>query len=208
MEISFGGKLIYEFKDKKIFQLNNGNLVIKFLTNNFSASNIINLLVVARHTNIQTCLERQISQNELEVLPIELLPVTYRVTARASKETAKTLGIEHGYKIYPYVGEWIFYSEALNYPVISEQYLMTFNLLSKSEIEYCHTQSHKLFDFFSGFFAAKQYILGYMTFRFGKNDSNNLLLSAEFNSQSLELWKITNFTPVEQNDQILFEILN
>ncbi len=207
MEVSFGGKLIYEFKDRKIFQINNGNLVIRFIINNFSAANIVNLLFAAEHIEINTCFKRQINQNEIEIIPLELSPVMYRVTARASKDTAQSLGIEHGYKIYPHVGEWIFYSEALNYPVISESYLHAFQLISVEEIEYCKTQSYKLFNFFTGFFVAKQCILGYMTFRFGKDDNNQLLLSAEFNSESLELWNISNFTPIEQSDENLFQIL-
>lgn len=207
MEISFGGKLIYEFKDRKIFQINNGNLVIRFVVNNSSAANIVNLLFAAEHIEINTCFKRQISQNEIEIMPLELLPVMYRITARASKATAKSFGIEHGYKIYPYVGEWIFYSEALSYPIISENYLHTFQLISTEEIEYCKVQSYKLFNFFTGFFVARKHILGYMIFRFGKNDNNQLLLSAEFNSESLELWNISNFAPIEQNDENLFEIL-
>lgn len=148
---------------------------------------------------VPTHFTEKLSEREMLVQKLEIIPVEMVVRNRATGSIVKRLGIEKGRKFSPPLLEYFYKSDELGDPLIGEGHIFYFNWATKDEltkmVEYTFTVNRLL----SAVFDEIDLELIDFKLEYGRNSQGKLLLGDEFTADGCRLWDKKTGEPMDKD---------
>jgi len=182
-------ELICEFKDdatafdgKKKGQIKDKGEINTELTNIF--------FTMLEEKGIKTHLIDKISEKELLVKKVEIIPVEVVMRNKAAGSLAKRLGLEEGTELSKSILEFYYKSDELGDPMINEYHIFAQDMTSEKELDEISKLAFKINDYLKEYLASKNIDLIDFKLEFGKDSNGNILLADEITPDTCRLWDI------------------
>jgi len=196
--------MLYEGKAKKVFRtddpylriiefkddatafngLKKGTIPEKGILNNKISSVLFELL---ESKGIPTHYVKMLSDREMLVKKVEILPIEVIVRNYAAGSLSKRLGLDEGKKLNPTILEFCYKSDELGDPMINEYHIETMKVASKEEIDVVKDLSFKINDILSEYFLSKDIILADFKMEFGRY-YGSVILADEISPDTCRFW--------------------
>ncbi len=197
-------EILYEGKAKIIYSTEDPDLVIQYFKDDASAfdgvkkgtivdKGVINNQVSSRifrhleENGIKTHFVEHLSDREMLVRKLEIIPVEVVVRNVAAGSLCKRLGIEEGKPLDPPVQEFFYKSDPLHDPMINESHVDTFGWATKDEVEILKSAGLKVNELMVKFFAERKITLVDFKLEFGRH-KGEVLLGDEISPDGCRLW--------------------
>ncbi|AIS51764.1 phosphoribosylaminoimidazole-succinocarboxamide synthase PurC [Thermoanaerobacter kivui] len=197
-------ELLYEGKAKKVYKTEDENFYIIEYKDDATAFNglkrgtihqkgVLNnkisaiLFALLERNNIPTHYVKKLSDREMLVKKVEILPLEVLVRNYAAGSLSKRLGIEEGKKLKTTVLEFCYKSDELGDPMINEYHIEAMDLATKEEVETIKKMSLKINDILSEYFLSKDIILVDFKLEFGRC-REGVILADEISPDTCRLW--------------------
>lgn len=197
--------LIYEGKAKKVYETSNRNLLIQEFKDDATAFNaqkkgtiigkgIINNKISAKlfelleEKAVPTHFVRLLSDKEMLVKRLEIIPVEVTIRNIVAGGMAKMLALEEGIILPSPVLEYHYKNDSLGDPLINDYHIRAINLASDEEMRQIKEYSFKVDTILSNFFDAKELDLVDFKLEFGRH-KNEILLGDEISPDTCRLWE-------------------
>jgi len=198
------GKLIYEGKAKKLFETSDPDLIIQYFKDDATAFNaqkrgiiegkgIVNnkmsarLFALLEEASIPTHFVKQLSDREMLVKRLKILPVEVVVRNIIAGSLAKRLGIEEG-RIAPFpIVEFYYKNDALGDPMIIEDHILALGLATEVETQTMKDYALMINNALRKFFDERDIILVDFKLEFGVHNGE-VLLGDEIAPDTCRLW--------------------
>jgi phosphoribosylaminoimidazole-succinocarboxamide synthase len=195
---------LYEGKAKKVFETSDPNLVIQYFKDDATAFNaqkkgtikdkgIVNnnmsvrLFRLLEENSIPTHFVKQLSDREMLVKKLKILPVEVVVRNIIAGSLAKRLGIEEGISAPFPIVEFYYKKDALGDPLVIEDHIKFLGLATAEQIRDIKNYSLRINDVLSRFFDERDILLVDFKLEFGMHN-NDLLLGDEIAPDTCRLW--------------------
>jgi phosphoribosylaminoimidazole-succinocarboxamide synthase len=199
---------LYDGKSKTIFETNQPELVIQYFKDDATAFNaqkkgtIVNkgLLNNLTSTQIFEFLEKnqipshfvkKLSEREMLVKKLSIIPVEIVVRNRAAGSICKRLGLEKGKPFSSPLVETFFKNDALGDPLISEEHIFHFGWATPAELQQMKTAALKVNQLLKPVFESIGLELIDFKLEFGKTSEGVVLLADEITLDGCRLWDKT-----------------
>jgi phosphoribosylaminoimidazole-succinocarboxamide synthase len=191
-------QIIQYFKDDATAfnALKKGTIKNKGSINNRVSSSLFQYL---EKKGIQTHFIKQLSEREMLVKKLEIIPVEVVVRNRAAGSMCKRLAIEKGFSFEPALVEYFYKSDALGDPLISESHILHFKWASKNELSSMVETSLKVNAVLRSVF--KEIGLELIDFKleFGRDSESKVFLADEFTADGCRLWDLKTQEPMDKD---------
>ncbi|HQP10766.1 MAG TPA: phosphoribosylaminoimidazolesuccinocarboxamide synthase, partial [Candidatus Omnitrophota bacterium] len=163
-----------------------GIIVNKGIFNNKISSRIFEFLATE---NIPTHFERRLSDREMLIKRVEILPIEVIVRNKAAGSICRNLGIREGAKLTPPVLEFTYKKDDLNDPLINESHIRALKLASDQEVEVIKRYTQRINELMERFFADLNLELIDFKLEFGRY-KGRILLADEISPDTCRLWEM------------------
>ncbi|MGM0411206.1 MAG: phosphoribosylaminoimidazolesuccinocarboxamide synthase [Bacillota bacterium] len=199
------GNMIYEGKAKKLYETNSSKeLICEFKDDatafdgkkkgqikdkgemNTELTNIF--FTMLEEKGIKTHLIDKISEKELLVKKVEIIPVEVVMRNKAAGSIAKRLGLKEGTDLSEAVLEFYYKSDELGDPMINQYHIFAQDMASEKELDEISELAFKINDYLKEFLASKNIDLIDFKLEFGKDSNGNILLADEITPDTCRLW--------------------
>ena len=197
---------IYEGKAKIVYNTDNPDLVIQYFKDDATAFNAAKKGVVANKgvvnnkistkifeflisKGIPTHFEKQLSDREMLIKKVEIVPVEVIVRNKAAGSLSRTLGIAEGTPLASPVLEFCYKRDDLNDPLINEYHIQALQLASAQEITTIKEYTLRINELMTNFFANLNLELIDFKLEFGRYQ-NKIILADEISPDTCRLWEI------------------
>jgi len=197
---------IYEGKAKIVYDTDNPDLVIQYFKDDATAFNaakkgtvankgIINNKISTKvfeflaNEGIPTHFEKQLSDREMLVKRVEIVPVEVIIRNRAAGSLCRMLGLKEGMKLESTVLEFCYKRDDLNDPLINETHIKALNLASEEEIATIKKYTLEINKLMSKFFANLKLELIDFKLEFGRY-KGKIILADEISPDTCRLWEV------------------
>ena len=197
---------IYEGKAKIVYNTDDPDLVIQYFKDDATAFNaakkgtvankgIMNNKISTRvfeflaNEGIPTHFEKQLSDREMLVKRVEIVPVEVIIRNRAAGSLCRMLGLEEGMKLESTVLEFCYKRDDLNDPLINETHIQALNLASEEEIATIKKYTLEINKLMSKFFANLKLELIDFKLEFGRY-KGKIILADEISPDTCRLWEV------------------
>ena len=197
---------IYEGKAKIVYNTDDPDLVIQHFKDDATAFNAAKKGTVANKgvmnnkistkvfeflakEGIETHFEKQLSDREMLVKKVEIVPVEVIIRNRAAGSLCRMLGLEEGMKLESTVLEFCYKRDDLNDPLINESHIQALSLASEEEIATIKKYTLKINELMSKFFANLNLELIDFKLEFGRY-KGKIILADEISPDTCRLWEI------------------
>lgn len=136
---------------------------------------------------IPTQMVKLLSDNEVLVKKLEMVPVACVVRNRASGSLVKRLGVEEGITLNPPLFDLFLKNDALHDPMVNESYCKTFGWMNETHLARMKELSYKANDVLSKLFDDVGLILVDFKLEFGLF-KGEVVLGDEFSPDGSRLW--------------------
>ncbi|WP_193015203.1 phosphoribosylaminoimidazolesuccinocarboxamide synthase [Proteus sp. FME41] len=136
---------------------------------------------------IPTQMERLLSDNEVLVKKLDMVPVECVIRNRAAGSLVKRLGVEEGMLLNPPIFDLFLKDDARHDPMVNESYCETFGWVSKENLAEMKRLSYKANDVLSELFDKAGLILVDFKLEFGLFHGK-VVLGDEFSPDGSRLW--------------------
>ncbi len=202
------GKKLYEGKAKIIYASPDKNLVIQHFKDDATAFNnqkkatidgkgILNnriseyILSNLSQIGIKNHLVKRINMREQLVKFVEIIPIEFIVRNIATGSLTKRLGIEDGTMLNRPLIEYCLKQDELGDPLISREHILTFDWLSKIDLDWITEECKRINDFLQGMFRGVGIKLVDFKVEFGRSSiDNNIILADEISPDTCRLWDV------------------
>ena len=198
------GKQIYEGKAKILYDTEDPDLLICYFKDDATAFNalkkgtivdkgVINCAVSSKifreleATGIQTHFVEQLSEREMLVKRVQIIPLEVVVRNRAAGSLVKRLGRKEGEILPEPLVEWYYKSDALGDPLLTENHVKVFRFASASDLNTLETYALQVNRFLVPYFDARGIILVDYKLEFGRA-GDAILLADEITPDGCRLW--------------------
>lgn len=195
---------LYEGKAKKLFETSDPDLVIQYFKDDATAFNaqkkgtikdkgIVNNNMSARlfrlleEESIPTHFVKQLSDREMLVKKLKILPVEVVVRNIIAGSLAKRLGIEEGIPAPFPIVEFYYKNDALGDPLVTEDHIRVLGLATAEQVRDIKNYSLRINDVLMKFFDERDILLVDFKLEFGMHN-NDLLLGDEIAPDTCRLW--------------------
>ena len=195
---------LYEGKAKKLFETSDPDLVIQYFKDDATAFNaqkkgtikdkgIVNNNMSARlfrlleEESIPTHFVKQLSDREMLVKKLKILPVEVVVRNIIAGSLAKRLGIEEGISAPFPIVEFYYKNDALGDPLVTEDHIRVLGLATAEQVRDIKNYSLRINDVLMKFFDERDILLVDFKLEFGMHN-NDLLLGDEIAPDTCRLW--------------------
>ena len=195
---------LYEGKAKKLFETSDPDLVIQYFKDDATAFNaqkkgtikdkgIVNNNMSARlfrlleEESIPTHFVKQLSDREMLVKKLKILPVEVVVRNIIAGSLAKRLGIEEGISAPFPIVEFYYKNDALGDPLVIEDHIRVLGLATAEQVRDIKSYSLRINDVLMKFFDERDILLVDFKLEFGMHN-NDLLLGDEIAPDTCRLW--------------------
>ncbi len=197
-------QMIYEGKAKKVYQTDNPDLLIieykddatafdgkkrglipnKGILNNKISSIFFELL---EKNGIRTHFVRMLSEREMLVKSVKIIPVEVIVRNIVAGSLSKRLGLSEGTPLSTTVLEFCYKSDELGDPMINHYHVLAMNLASKQEIEKIEQMALRINDILKDFLQSRNIVLVDFKLEFGRS-GDQILLADEISPDTCRFW--------------------
>ncbi|OAT80333.1 phosphoribosylaminoimidazolesuccinocarboxamide synthase [Desulfotomaculum copahuensis] len=198
------GELLYEGKAKKVYRTDDpdtylvefkddatafngqkkGTIRDKGELNNKISTRLFRLL---EKEGIATHLVEQISDREMLVKALEIIPVEVVVRNIAAGSLAKRLGLAEGTPVARTVVEYYYKSDELGDPLINDDHIAAMNLAGASEMAAIRKTALAVNDFLRRYMDERNLILVDFKLEFGRH-KGRILLGDEISPDTCRFW--------------------
>lgn len=203
------GEKLYEGKAKAIFATDDPKLVIQYFKDDATAfdgkkkgtigdKGIVNCgmsTIMFKHlekAGVPTHFVEQLSDREMLVKRLEILPVEVVMRNTIAGSLSKRLGIPEGTEAPEPILEWFYKDDDLGDPMINRNHIRIFKYATEDQIKTMEEQAFKVNDFMVPFFDKLGIKLVDYKLEFGMHDGK-LYLGDEITPDGCRLWnKETN----------------
>jgi len=156
----------------------------KGVLNNTIASYFFDLL---NQKGIKTHFIKQLSDREMLVYKVEIIPVEVVVRNLAAGSIVKRLGIPEKTKFEPPLVEFYLKNDELHDPIICEQHIYAMNLATPEEVQKMKEIALKVNEILSEFMKENGIILVDFKLEFGRKDGE-IVLADEISPDTCRFW--------------------
>ncbi|OCG65362.1 phosphoribosylaminoimidazolesuccinocarboxamide synthase [Gilliamella sp. wkB18] len=196
---------LYRGKAKTVYTTDNPELLILEFRNDTSAfdglrieqldrKGMINnkfnyfIMTTLREAGIPTQVEALLSDNEVIVKKLDMVPVECVVRNRAAGSLVKRLGVKEGQILNPPTFELFLKDDALHDPMVNDSYCKTFNWVSDEQLAKMKELSFKINHILTELFDRSGFILVDYKLEFGLF-KGEVTLGDEFSPDGCRLWE-------------------
>ncbi|OCG21558.1 phosphoribosylaminoimidazolesuccinocarboxamide synthase [Gilliamella sp. wkB108] len=196
---------LYRGKAKTVYTTDNPDLLILEFRNDTSAfdglrieqlerkgmvNNKFNYFIMTKlhDAGIPTQVEALLSDNEVIVKKLEMVPVECVVRNRAAGSLVKRLGIEEGKILNPPTFELFLKNDALHDPMVNDSHCKTFGWVTDEQLAKMKKLSYKINTVLSKLFDKAGFILVDYKLEFGLSNGE-ITLGDEFSPDGCRLWE-------------------
>lgn len=197
---------IYEGKAKIVYNTDDPGLVIQYFKDDATAFNaakkgtVVNKGVINNKIStkvfefladegIPTHFEKHLSDREMLIKKVEIVPVEVIIRNRAAGSLCRILGLEEGMKLRSTVLEFCYKRDDLNDPLINEYHIRALDLASDEEIATIKKYTLKVNELMTKFFAGLNLELIDFKLEFGRY-KGEIILADEISPDTCRLWEI------------------
>ncbi|MCC5912312.1 MAG: phosphoribosylaminoimidazolesuccinocarboxamide synthase [Clostridiaceae bacterium] len=201
------GEMLYEGKAKKVYRTNDrdkfiveykddatafngekkGTISNKGIVNNKMSAVIFQLL---QDMEIENHYIEVLSDREMLVKSVEILPVEVIVRNIAAGSMAKRLGLQEGRKMKTPILEFCYKSDELGDPLINEYHIEALEWATKEEIKTIKDYTFRINEILSVYFLEKNLTLVDFKLEFGLHNGR-VILADEVSPDTCRLWDAT-----------------
>lgn len=195
---------LYRGKAKTVYTTDDPELLVLEFRNDTSAldgqrieqfdrkgmvNNKFNHFIMSRlaAAGIPTQMERLLSDNEVLVKKLEMVPVECVIRNRAAGSLVKRLGIEEGTLLTPPLFDLFLKNDAMHDPMVNESYCKTFGWVSEAHLARMKVLSYRTNEVLSKLFDDAGLILVDFKLEFGLF-KGEVVLGDEFSPDGSRLW--------------------
>ncbi|MFA9486413.1 MULTISPECIES: phosphoribosylaminoimidazolesuccinocarboxamide synthase [unclassified Moraxella] len=196
--------LLYTGKAKSVYETEHEDYLILHFRNDASAfngekiaqldrkgrvNNRFNAFIMQKlsEAGIETHFERQLSDDEVLVKRLKMIPVECVVRNYAAGGLMKRLGLEEGLPLLPPTYELFYKDDALGDPMLSESTAIALGYATADELEQMKTLTHKVNEVLSKIFDDAGLLLVDFKLEFGLFHGR-IVLGDEFSPDGCRLW--------------------
>jgi phosphoribosylaminoimidazole-succinocarboxamide synthase len=201
-------ELIYEGKAKKLYTTDDPDLLIQYFKDDATAFNakkrgtieekgILNnrmseiFFCLLEQEGVRTHFVKRLSDREMLVKRLEIIPVETVVRNLVAGSLAKRLGLEEGRALPRPIVEYYYKSDALDDPMILEDHIYAFGFATEGELAKIHATALRVNDVVRRFLDARGILLVDAKFEFGRH-KGEILLGDEICPDTCRFWdKVT-----------------
>ncbi len=180
-------KLIAYYKDSATAfdALKKATIEGKGVINNRLASLFFSLL---NEKGIPTHFIKQLSDREMLIYKVEIIPVEVVVRNIAAGSIVKRLGIPEKTPFNPPLIEFYLKNDELHDPIICREHILAMNLATEEEIETMKKLALKVNEVLSEFLKEHGIILVDFKLEFGRRPDGSIVLADEISPDTCRLW--------------------
>ncbi len=198
---------IYEGKAKRLYSTNDDQVVLVEFKDDLTAFNaekkgsfegkgrtnlkisqlVFNHLIKNR---IKTHLIKQISETELFVKKVEIIPLEVVIRNKAAGSICKRLGIEKGFEFNAPLFEVFYKKDELGDPLLTYEHVKLMNLCTDENYEALKKEAFKINELLKSLFLKSGLDLVDFKIEFGIDEKGELLLADEISPDSCRLWDL------------------
>ena len=185
-------ELIYEGKAKKLYTTDDPDLLIQYFKDDATAFNakkrgtivekgVINnrmseiFFTLLEKEGVKTHFVKRLSDREMLVKRLEIIPVETVVRNIVAGSMAKRLGLEEGRDLPRPIVEFYYKSDALDDPLIIDDHVLVFGWATEKELNTIRAMALKTNDVVRRFLDARGVLLVDGKFEFGRHKGEVLL---------------------------------
>ncbi len=196
--------LLYTGKAKSVYETDNSDYLILHFRNDASAfngekiaqldrkgkvNNRFNNFIMQKlqEAGVETHFERQLSDDEVLVKRLKMIPVECVVRNYAAGGLVKRLGLTEGQPLVPPTYELFYKDDKLGDPMLSESTAIALGYASADELAQMHALTHKVNEVLSQIFDKADLMLVDFKLEFGLFHGR-VVLGDEFSPDGCRLW--------------------
>ncbi|MGP1571600.1 MAG: phosphoribosylaminoimidazolesuccinocarboxamide synthase [Moraxella sp.] len=196
--------LLYTGKAKSVYETDNSDYLILHFRNDASAfngekiaqldrkgkvNNRFNTFIMQKlqEAGVETHFERQLSDDEVLVKRLKMIPVECVVRNYAAGGLVKRLGLTEGQPLVPPTYELFYKDDKLGDPMLSESTAIALGYASADELAQMHALTHKVNEVLSQIFDKADLMLVDFKLEFGLFHGR-VVLGDEFSPDGCRLW--------------------
>ena len=201
-------QLIYEGKAKKLYTTDDPDLLIQYFKDDATAFNarkrgtieekgILNnrmseiFFGLVEKEGVRTHFVKRLSDREMLVKRLEIVPVETVVRNLVAGSLAKRLGLEEGRELPRPIVEYYYKSDPLDDPMIIEDHIYAFGFATEAELAKIRAMVLRVNDVMRRFLDARGILLVDAKFEFGRH-KGEILLGDEICPDTCRFWdKVT-----------------
>lgn len=199
---------LYEGKAKQVWSTDDPDLVIQYFKDDATAFNaqkrgtiaekgVVNnavsevLFRELERQGVRTHLVRRLSDREMLVRRLEIVPVELVVRNVVAGSLAKRLGLEEGGDVPTPIVELYYKNDALGDPMINHFHVTAFGMATQPELDEMTATALRVNEVLRRFFADRGMILVDFKLEFGRARTGEILLGDEICPDTCRLWDAT-----------------
>ncbi len=200
------GKQLYEGKAKIIYATENPDLIIQYFKDDATAFNAAKKGTIAgkgvmnnkistkifeflASRGIPTHFEKNLSDREMIVKKVEIVPVEVIIRNKAAGSLCRLLGLKEGMPLASTVLEFCYKRDDLGDPMINESHIKALKIATGQEVEAIRQYTLKINELLSRFFANLGLELIDFKLEFGRY-RGEIILADEVSPDTCRLWEM------------------
>ena len=200
------GKQLYEGKAKIIYATDDPDLIIQYFKDDATAFNAAKKGTIAQKgvmnnkistkifeflaaQGIPTHLEKSLSEREMLVKKVEIVPVEVIIRNKAAGSLCRLLGLKEGMPLASTVLEFCYKRDDLGDPLVNESHIRALGIATEQEVEVIRKYTLKINELLSKFFANLGLELIDFKLEFGRY-KGKIILADEISPDTCRLWEI------------------
>lgn len=200
-------EMMYEGKAKKIYATEKADEVIVYYKDDATAFNgekkaeisskgILNnkistiIFEMLKENNINTHFIKSLSDREMLVKKVEILPLEVIVRNIAAGSICKRVGLEEGVVFDEPIFEISYKNDAYGDPMLNDDYAVAMKLATREELKFLREETLKINELLKVFFLKLNLKLVDFKIEFGKDSEGNIILADEVSPDTCRLWDV------------------
>ncbi|MCC0683580.1 phosphoribosylaminoimidazolesuccinocarboxamide synthase [Clostridioides sp. ZZV14-6345] len=199
--------LLYEGKAKQVYSTDNENEYVVYYKDDATAFNgekkaeisskgILNnkistiIFEMLKENNINTHFIKSLSDREMLVKKVDILPLEVIVRNIAAGSICKRVGLEEGVVFDEPIFEISYKNDAYGDPMLNDDYAVAMKLATREELKFLREETLKINELLKSFFLKLNLKLVDFKIEFGKDSQGNIILADEVSPDTCRLWDV------------------
>ncbi|MGO0883014.1 phosphoribosylaminoimidazolesuccinocarboxamide synthase [Clostridioides difficile] len=199
--------LLYEGKAKQVYSTDNENEYVVYYKDDATAFNgekkaeisskgILNnkistiIFEMLKENNINTHFIKSLSDREMLVKKVEILPLEVIVRNIAAGSICKRVGLEEGVVFDEPIFEISYKNDDYGDPMLNDDYAVAMKLATREELKFLREETLKINELLEAFFLKLNLKLVDFKIEFGKDSEGNIILADEVSPDTCRLWDV------------------
>ncbi|MGL6105845.1 phosphoribosylaminoimidazolesuccinocarboxamide synthase [Romboutsia sp.] len=199
--------LLYEGKAKQVYGTENKDEYVVYFKDDATAFNgekkaeisskgILNnkistiMFEMLHKENIETHFIKSLSDREMLVKKVEILPLEVIVRNITAGSFCKRVGMEEGIVLEEPIFEICYKNDAFGDPMINNDHAVAMKLANREELDFLKEETLKINELMKSFFLKMNLKLVDFKLEFGKDADGNIILADEISPDTCRLWDV------------------